>query len=76
MKLAMIGLGRMGGNMVERLMRDTGETASKVPRYKATVRIIHNGAAVADAPERHPLRLDAQFHLFFSDAQVGARVPH
>ena len=22
------------------------------------------------------LRLDAQFHLFFSDAQVGARVPH
>lgn len=49
MKLAMIGLGRMGGNMAERLLRHGHEVVVYDPSEEARTRLQEKGAVPADS---------------------------
>ena len=50
MKLGMIGLGRMGGNMVQRLQRDGHEVMTYDPRVESTAESIQELVEQLDAP--------------------------
>src|ERR1035441_1961600 len=52
MKLAMIGLGRMGANMAERLIQGGHEVVGYDPSADARKRVEGFGARTADSPEK------------------------
>ncbi len=59
MKLAMIGLGRMGANMTERLIRGGHEVVAYDLRDEAVARAVETGAAGAGSLEEVASRLEA-----------------
>ncbi len=59
MKLAMIGLGRMGANMTERLIRGGHEVVAYDLREEAVARAVETGAAGAGSLEEVASRLEA-----------------
>jgi len=52
MQLGMIGLGRMGANMAERLLRGGHQVVGYDPNPQALARVAKQGAATADSPQK------------------------
>ena len=57
MRLAMIGLGRMGGNMSERLMKGGHEVVASIGSEEAVKRYVSQGATGAASAEEIPAKL-------------------
>ena len=83
MKLAMVGLGKMGANMTERLLKGGHEVVAYDLRGEAVARAVENGAIGAGSAQEVADRLDTPRVVWVmvpsgraTDATIDALVPH
>jgi 6-phosphogluconate dehydrogenase len=83
MRLAMVGLGKMGANMTERLLKGGHEVVAYDLRDEAVARAVENGAIGAGSAQEVTDRLDTPRVVWVmvpsgraTDATIDALVPH
>jgi 6-phosphogluconate dehydrogenase len=82
MQLGMVGLGRMGGNMVRRLMRDDIDCVVFDRSPDAVAGLAGEGATGSDSLEDFVAKLDPPRHIWLMipaaivDDQIAALAPH
>jgi len=83
MKLAMVGLGKMGANMTERLLKGGHEVVAYDLRGEAVARAVENGAIGAGSAQEVADRLDSPRVVWVmvpsgraTGATIDALVPH
>jgi 6-phosphogluconate dehydrogenase len=83
MKLAMVGLGKMGANMTERLLKGGHEVVAYDLRVEAVAKAVANGAIGAGSAEEVAERLETPRAVWImvpsgrpTDATIDAMAPH
>jgi 6-phosphogluconate dehydrogenase len=83
MKLAMVGLGKMGANMTERLLEGGHEVVAYDLRVEAVAKAVANGAIGAGSAEEVAERLETPRAVWImvpsgrpTDATIDAMAPH